>query len=165
MAKVRIWSKEEESWLQENIEYDPQQGTFYNKVTKKQAPVGRKGNYIRITRYVGGRGFTYLGHRVAWFLYHGHQTKFFLDHINRNVQDNRIANLRECSYLQNNANRVPVKKGKLVGVKDVTMYKAVCNSEVIGIFNCKIDAAMAYDLRAKEVFGEFAYTNKEHGVY
>jgi hypothetical protein len=165
MAKARVWSKGEEDWLRKNISYYPDKGVFYNRVTQKfitgPTPSTR---YVRVTNLIDGRGFTYLGHRLAWFLHYGEQTKFLIDHINRDASDNRIVNLRECSIIQNNANRKP-KSGYLKGVRTVSMYEAVCKGKVIGLFKCKIKAAAAYDQAALKEFGEFAYTNKQHGVY
>ena len=165
MSKIRVWSKEEEEWLRENISYFPDKGIFYNKINNKfitnPTPSTK---YVRVTRLTNGKGFTYLGHRLAWFLHYGKQSEFLIDHINRDPSDNRIVNLRECSHLQNNANREP-KSGYLKGVREVKMYEAVCKGEVLGLFRCKIEACKKYDQVALKEFGEFAYTNKEHGVY
>ena len=165
MSTARVWSREEEDWLRKNISYCPDKGVFYNRVTQKfiMGPT-TSARYVRVTRLIDGKGFTYLGHRLAWFLHYGEQTKFLIDHINRVASDNRIVNLRECSPIQNSANREP-KKGYLRGVRRVYMYEAVCAGEVIGLFKCKIEAAAAYDQAALKEFGEFAYTNKQHGVY
>ena len=166
MSKARVWSKEEELWLRENISYNPVKGTFYNKCTGKFIkPPKKNGGYSRISRCINGRGCTFLSHRVAWFLHYGKQTEFFIDHINRETSDNRIVNLRECDYSQNNANRGPRRADLLKGVRIVTMYEAVCKNEVVGLFKCRIEAAKAYDAEAIKVFGDFAYTNKQHGVY
>lgn len=165
MTKARVWTKDEESWLRKNISYYPKQGVFYNKITQKFITKPNPSTrYLRVTRLINGKSYAYLAHRLAWFLYYGEQSKLFIDHINRNPSDNRIVNLRECSYAENNVNRKP-KDGYLKGVRSVTMYEAVYKGEVLGLFKDKIEAAMAYDQSALKEFGDFAYTNKEHGVY
>lgn len=51
---------------------------------------------------INGNGFK--AHRVLWALYYGEWPKEHLDHINGIKNDNRIVNLREVSYLENNKN-------------------------------------------------------------
>ena len=43
-------------------------------------------------------------HHVVWFLHHGEWPEM-LDHINGIRHDNRIENLRKCTYHQNSTNR------------------------------------------------------------
>ena len=90
-----------------------------------------------------------------------------VDHINRNGLDNRRSNLRIATRSQNNANR----KSKNV----TSNYQGVCWSrrdkkwraniqinrkkQSLGYFDSEIEAAKAYDKKAKELFGEFAILN------
>lgn len=90
------------------------------------------------------------------------------DHRNGNKLDNRKRNLRICTRSQNNAN---IRKYK----NKSSTYKGVCwdksrkkwlvslkqgyNQIHIGRFDSEIHAAMAYDIWAKDLFGEFSYTN------
>ena len=46
----------------------------------------------------------YLAHRLAWLITHGDWPDADIDHINGDRGDNRLANLREASRSQNNAN-------------------------------------------------------------
>lgn len=91
-----------------------------------------------------------------------------VDHLNRNPCDNRKCNLRVCTAQQNSMNRKPKKGGS-------SIYKGVyfdrrCNKWLakialntkptyIGLFSDEIEAAKAYDKKAKQLFGEFAYLN------
>lgn len=95
---------------------------------------------------------------------------FESDHINHNGLDNRRANLRACTRSQNQQN----KKAKL-GV--TSQYKGVHyrlgklkkhwiaqiqinkKSIYLGYFKNEIAAAKAYDSKAVELFGDFAYLN------
>ena len=46
----------------------------------------------------------YLAHRIAWLLYYKEWPKNLVDHINMDVTDNRICNLREATQSQNMRN-------------------------------------------------------------
>jgi hypothetical protein len=91
-----------------------------------------------------------------------------VDHINRNGLDNRKQNLRICTKLQNQHNRRPGRNGssKYKGVrwsKRDKKFRAgiTCNKKTyyLGMFDDEIDAAKAYDKKARELFGEYAYLN------
>lgn len=90
------------------------------------------------------------------------------DHINHNGLDNRKNNLRTCTRQQNTHNQKPRKKGtsKYKGVdwnkrqkkwRARIYYRGKCH--YLGYFNNEIDAALTYDKKAKELFGEFACLN------
>ena len=98
-----------------------------------------------------------------------------VDHINGNVLDNRISNLRICTYSQNSRN-----KGKIIA-NPTSKYLGVCRcpwyiegskrkkwiafsqenkkTKTIGSYNCEIEAAIARDRYVKERYGEFARLN------
>ena len=88
------------------------------------------------------------------------------DHINRNPMDCRKVNLRVCSRTENNAN-VGLRKDNSTGFRGIYKRKERWSASVIckrtihraGVFDSKEEAAMAYDIKAKELFGEFAYQN------
>lgn len=94
-----------------------------------------------------------------------------IDHINHDTLDNRKANLRVCTVRENSLNRRPVKN-RLVPYKGVTMRKSASGrisfisqiydngvSIYIGSFNIAEKAARAYDEKATELFGKYAYLN------
>lgn len=90
------------------------------------------------------------------------------DHRDHNGLNNQRENLRICTQQQNNMNQ-----RKRVGLSSI--YKGVhlyrfgkkwvarirLNKRTInlGHFKWEADAAKAYDVKAKELFGEFAYLN------
>lgn len=92
-----------------------------------------------------------------------------IDHINHNGLDNRKANLRHATYSQNKQN-CPSKSIYGKGVqrrlyaKGVIKYRARIrlNGELynLGQYDTVIDAAKAYNIKAKEFFGDFAYLNE-----
>ena len=94
-----------------------------------------------------------------------------IDHKNGDGLDNRRSNIRVATQAENNRNRQVIS--------GVSRYKGVslCNGPrlksirwmsgitynnktvYLGIFPNEIDAALAYDEKAKELFGEFAFLN------
>lgn len=90
-----------------------------------------------------------------------------VDHIDGNGLNNRRANLRLCSIPENLRNRrSPGGTSKYKGVtfhKQRKKWRAVISSNRrhihLGLFDDEIDAARAYDRKADELFGEFAYLN------
>lgn len=92
-----------------------------------------------------------------------------VDHIDRNIFNNTRANLRDCSTSQNNANRPKDTQGssRYKGVswhKTRHKWRARIKSQKfgeqhLGVFDSEIDAAKAYDKRALEIFGTFAFLN------
>lgn len=98
-----------------------------------------------------------------------------IDHINRNTLDNRSCNLREANKSQNAVNTPPSKSNKsgFKGVYRCELHKTkkwvsktmFQNKHVwIGYFETPEEAARAYDKKAKELFGEFAYLNFSNEV-
>lgn len=55
-------------------------------------------------------GTSYQAHRLAWLYVFGRWPTALLDHRNGIRDDNRIANLRECTQLENQQNRAPQKQ-------------------------------------------------------
>lgn len=93
-----------------------------------------------------------------------------VDHVNRNGLDNRRANLRLCSQSQNNANR-PARSGTSSKYKGVTWSRSIRRWTVqaghggyVGCFPSEEDAARAYDVVAKNKWGEFALLNFPEGA-
>ena len=90
-----------------------------------------------------------------------------IDHINGNGLDNRRCNLRFCTNSQNQMNARPMGgsskyKGVSWNKKGNKWYSAIrFNYKQIhlGVFVSETLAAKAYDSKAKELFGEFAYLN------
>jgi len=91
-----------------------------------------------------------------------------VDHINGDKLDNRRSNLRIVTRQQNRFNERP-RKGTSSKYKGVSWYKQTRRWEAyikingkkkrIGYFNDEIEAALAYDRAARELFGEYAKTN------
>jgi len=92
----------------------------------------------------------------------------FIDHIDGNGLNNRKCNLRLCTPAQNVQNSRPRSNtsSKYKGVfwnktnkKWIATIHKGDNRIYLGGFDDEIEAALAYDRKAAELFGEFAYLN------
>jgi hypothetical protein len=89
-----------------------------------------------------------------------------VDHKNRSRLDNRRDNLRICTHSQNEANR-SIFPNNISGKKGVSWDKVNKKWRAVIEYNYKYihigrykdinDASEAYNRKAKELFGEFAY--------
>lgn len=92
-----------------------------------------------------------------------------VDHIDHNGLNNQKSNLRNCTHRQNAMNNSSRGSSKYLGVSIVGRgrQKGMISAEIkmnyrkihIGVFSTEIEAAKAYDKKAKELFGEFANLN------
>lgn len=88
-----------------------------------------------------------------------------VDHINGDRLDNRRQNLRICSNAENNRNKKPIGKYKGVSYDKVrNLYHAsICKDYkgiYIGAYKTAELAAEAYNKKAKQIHGGFAYLNR-----
>jgi hypothetical protein len=98
---------------------------------------------------------------------------FFVDHRDHNGLNNTRDNLRLCTASQNLGNQRACTSRSGINThskfKGVSFYKKSQRflayikigkkQKYLGSFNNEIDAAFAYDRKALEVFGDFAYLN------
>ena len=115
-----------------------------------------KGKYTLLHRYILG-------------LEHGDER--CVDHINLNRLDNRLSNLRICSFKENLQNKPKYKVGrsKYAGVDIRTTsdgsisYRARIRHEGkcigLGTYKTEEEAALAFDKKATELRGRFTYLN------
>lgn len=95
--------------------------------------------------------------------------KIIVDHINMDKTDNRKSNLRICKHQQNQFNR-PYQINNKWNYKGVSFCKRKNRFRAliklngkqiyIGVYKTPIEAALAYNAKAKELFGEYAYLNQ-----
>lgn len=115
--------------------------------------------------YVGEKTQQILAHRLILWC----PKKMETDHINGNRLDNRKENLRIVTRSQNSQNKGKRKKEYSSKFKGVSLIKESSKwyagirinkkSLNIGHYNNEVDAARAYDEKAKELFGEYAWLN------
>jgi hypothetical protein len=97
----------------------------------------------------------------------GAKPKQEIDHRDNNGLNNQTFNIRLCTKSENQCNTR--KHNGMSIYKGVSWHKKtkkwrVCiklngKGQHIGYFNSELDAAKAYDIVAKKLFGEFARTN------
>lgn len=94
-----------------------------------------------------------------------------VDHINGDTMDYQKSNLRPCTQQQNNWNAC--KRKSTLGKPTTSKYKGVMRNGKkflamitkdrvryrIGRFETEEEAARAYDAKAREFFGDFAWLN------
>lgn len=93
-----------------------------------------------------------------------------IDHIGGDGLDNRRSELRPCTKLQNQQHRIRKRKNtssKYRGISWHTKSQKWCaaivkdkKSRFLGSFTNEVEAALAYNRAATELFGEFASLNK-----
>ena len=137
---------------------DDKSGKFY---VKRKSPIDSNGKQKTICM-----------HRVITNAPKGKQ----IDHINGNPLDNRKENLRTCTNQQNQMNRGKQNNNKsgYKGVRYMKKRKGMINEHFkpwvaqikhnqkdiyLGMYKTKEEAALVYNKKAIELFGEYVYLN------
>jgi len=153
--------------LRELLTYDPQTGEL--------RWISARGNHIIPGRLAGYISYGYRilevdrtplkAHRVAWALHYDKWPTCQLDHINRDRSDNRIANLRQATFSQNHVNSPSKIAGRPKGIYRYKKSQRWCahikrggKIKHLGVFASAAEAGAAFERVAREVYGEFAYT-------
>jgi hypothetical protein len=150
--------------LLERFEY--RDGELYRKVAPQGSKVGDK---------VGAesdRGYKqttinckhFKNHRLIFMMHHGHMPER-VDHINGDVSDNRIENLREATQTENMRNR-KISKTNRAGVKNVSWsnhakswrvdLKVGGKNQCLGYFKDLEAAELVAHLAREKYYGNFA---------
>ena len=125
--------------------------------------------YAMRNDYSTGKRISVMMHRVIMKTERG----FLVDHIDHDGFNNQKLNLRNCTYTQNNSNRISHGTSKYLGVSFVkvrrngrtyTYIRAhICTNGHkidLGEFKDEITAAQSYNEAAVRLHGEFANLNK-----
>ena len=154
--------------LKQVIEYNPDTGVFVWKLsTGRRARVGETTGEANPPNY--GRiqidGTRYVSSRLAWLYVYGEYPKVLIDHINTDITDNRITNLRLATSSDNTKN-ANVRKESKTGVKGVTYSTSSIGkfearighggkNYYLGIFSTVQEAKEVLDKKRQELHGEF----------
>jgi hypothetical protein len=131
-------------------------------------PAGSKAGSLRNDGYVGifVKGTYYFAHRIVWEMFNGEiPTGLVIDHIDGNRANNRIENLRLCTFQQNHFNRGKQSNNKS-GFKGVSWHKQKQKwvaqikidgrNKFLGFFTDPVKAYEKYCEVALERYGEYA---------
>jgi hypothetical protein len=137
------------------LSYDPLTGLFtWAARNGGRSSVGATAGYVNRAGYgcIGINKREFKAHRLAWLCIHGRWPAQEIDHINGIRTDNRIANLREASRLENMHN-VHAEYKNSMGVTGIRRtpsgrYSSRINvagrSEFLGCFITPEEARAAY---------------------
>lgn len=155
----------EQKYLNELFDY--KEGELYWKVRKSQrSKIGSKCGYVASDGYMTTtiNGKSYKNHRIIYMMFNGFLPEY-IDHINGNLLDNRIENLRPATVTQNQYNQSK-RKDNTSGVKGVTWSKlhkkwiARLNANKktihVGLFDDINEADKSLQEARKLYHGEFA---------
>jgi hypothetical protein len=152
--------------LKEILSYDPNTGVFLWRMSRGPRRAGEEaGTFREGYRIVRIKDFGYSAHRLAWLYVYGEWPPSIIDHKNGYKADNRIENLRICTYSQNLANQ-KTSKNNSSGVKGITwarrqkrwraQIRLNGKNKALGYFKEKEAAILAYANAAEQLFGKFA---------
>ena len=134
------------------------------------AKVGTRAVYVVRTVQHNGRSRRIFMHRMIM----NTPDHLVCDHANHDGLDNRIANLRNCTTAQNNANRRKRATGhgsraatsQYLGVaydgrrnKWTAYVKKSGRQKNLGLFDDETEAARAHDTAARQLHGPYAHLN------
>jgi hypothetical protein len=165
--------------LFKNYEYNPHTGKIYKKLKssgkKEVGTLHSSQPMIRIKIAHQGKNHDFMAKNLAWFLYYKVYPKNVISNIDHDPFNIRISNLRETSRSEIQS----LMKKKKSGSK----FRGVCNYENcgsnyplgkpwhaqiaskgiryhLGFFAIEEEAAKAYNVKATELFGNFARLNE-----
>jgi hypothetical protein len=153
--------------LKELLSYDPETGLFTWLVTRGGAQAGKVVTHKEGSGYIQFTidGKNYRACRLAFLYMTGEWPKAHVDHIDRDVANDRWLNLRDATRSQNKANS-GVYSNNFLGVKGVNKpsigkkYRARIQVDSkpkhLGYFDTPELARAAYLDAAKQYYGEFA---------
>jgi len=140
----------------------------YKRLKRYEWVADKNGNRFYVRRHIpAGKGkekLIYLHQEIIDV-----PKGMIIDHINHDAMDNRRSNLRAATHSQNMWNKSKQRGNYTSIYKGVAWYQKTGKWRVriyyngkeilIGYFDDEKAAAMAYDAKAKELFGEFAAPN------
>lgn len=165
-------------FVRQILNYDPETGIFIWKIRKIRFGNehadrifnghfgGNAAGSIAPEGYVviGVQGKVYRAHRLAWLYMTGEWPDRDIDHINGDKSDNRIANLRSATKIENKRNRrrntdnTSGCKGVSWHKRDQKWYARIMvdgKSKSLGYYKSLQSAHAAYCAASQKYHGEF----------
>jgi hypothetical protein len=149
--------------FRELLSYDPETGVFSWLVTRRFRAGTIAGSISwNGYRFIAISGRRFPAHRLAWLFVNGRWPIGQIDHVNGCRDDNRITNLREASWSQNQANsrkhrdsKSPYKGVRPHGEKWASNICVDGCRQYLGLFDTAEEAHARYCEAAQDCFGEF----------
>lgn len=137
--------------IKQELNYNPTTGVFYWNKAWGRARIGNVAGSVLGDgyRYIKIGGKHYASHQLAWFYTYNEWPKDQIDHINGDILDNRICNLRIVSNRENQQNQKRHRNGFLCGAtpkgnKWQSQIKMNGTKKYLGLFNTELEAHNAY---------------------
>ena len=120
------------AYLKNNYKYE--NGGIVNRRTGRRVQCSKKSNgYLGFTICFNGNRYSSLTQRIVWALCYDELPTQTIDHINGDILDNRIENLREVSQSDNMLNTLlPWRPNKITGVAGVKKHGCKYRSRIQG---------------------------------
>jgi hypothetical protein len=153
---------------QDRFSYNRETGKLIYKKDMRRVKAGCEAGVMTHQGYLRIKvcGNPHQAHRLIWLMHYGSFPTGQVDHIDRDKSNNKIENLREVTGQQNNFNsksRKGSSQFKGVNVRKCGKWAARIRKDGkqfnIGEYATEEMAAKAYDKKAREFFGVFAYLN------
>lgn len=170
MIAPKVTDSETLKALNNSYTYNSLTGDLLSNKLKRPLVSSSDSGYLRISVHIRNETVYIKAHHICWFMYYGEWPSVNIDHINSIKTDNRIANLRLAASQQNSFNARKTKAKTTSLFKGVAWHKVakkwrayitLNNKHIhIGLFSSEIEAAQAYNHKAKLIFGSFAKTNE-----
>lgn len=150
------------------LNYDVETGIFTNKITRNsRAVVNTVAGSLKDDGYITImiNGYKYPAHRLAWFYVYKTWPINQIDHIDGNRNNNKISNLRDVTQQENNVNihktwGCSVYKGVSFNEGKWRAYiNYNCTRINLGRFSTEKEAAIAYNNKATELYGDVVSLN------
>jgi|SRR5690554_3484839 len=126
-------------WVKVEV-FDQYDKMYNTTIAGNLAGYERPDGYI----YIKIKGKSYAAHSIAWFLHYGMWPDKILDHEDQNKSNNRISNLRQCSFSENSRNQ---------------KLRSTNKSGVVGVHFCKSTkkwVSQIYDNGVQKHLGRFS---------
>lgn len=136
IKRLRYDSKTGKVYWIDGVRKDKEAGTVKNKYGYRAIQLGER---------------KYATHRVIWYMHHGDPGSLEVDHINRDVSDNRIENLRLVPREVNKQNRSGLCIQPTLYNKWQGSFKHKHKRIHVGNFDCPLLAGLAVKERKLEL--------------
>lgn len=161
------------TFLVDNEDYNKViQWSWYGNDTKSDYVVIQRTGYCK--EYYKKTGYCSKTIKLSRFLMGVTDRHLTVDHIDNNPLNNQRSNLRICTQKENSRNKSPYKNStsKYLGVHRIfpdrkngeKRYRATIRPPEgriqLGVFANETEAAKAYNVAAKKIYGKYANLNK-----